>query len=50
MYSRHPEQLVLLPQAAKWLLLATAVGALAGSASAVFLLAQRSKDALGRDG
>lgn len=39
MYSRHPEQLVLFPQVAKWLLLATAVGILAGSASAVFLLA-----------
>lgn len=37
MYSRHPEQLALLPHAVKWLLLATAVGILAGSASAVFL-------------
>jgi len=39
MYSRHPEQLALLPHAAKWLLLSTLVGALAGSASALFLAA-----------
>lgn len=39
MYSKHPEQLALLPHVTKWLLLSTAVGALAGSASAVFLLA-----------
>jgi H+/Cl- antiporter ClcA len=38
MYSRYPEQLALFPQVAKWLLLAAAVGALAGSASALFLL------------
>ncbi|MBB3181194.1 H+/Cl- antiporter ClcA [Variovorax sp. Sphag1AA] len=39
MYSKHPEQLALFPHATKWLLLSTAVGALAGAASAVFLLA-----------
>ena len=38
--SRHfDEQLRLLPYMAKWLLLALAVGALAGSASAIFLFA-----------
>lgn len=39
MYSKHPEQLALFPHTLKWLLLSTAVGILAGSASAVFLLA-----------
>lgn len=39
MYSKHPEQFVLFPHVTKWLLLSTAVGALAGSASAIFLLA-----------
>lgn len=39
MYSKHPEQLALFPHTLKWLLLSTAVGTLAGSASAVFLLA-----------
>jgi H+/Cl- antiporter ClcA len=38
MYSKHPEQLSLLPHALKWLLLSAIVGALAGSASAVLLL------------
>lgn len=39
MYSKHPEQLALFPHTLKWLLLSTAVGILAGSASAVLLLA-----------
>jgi len=39
MYSRHPEQFTLLPHAARWLLLSTLVGALAGSASALLLVA-----------
>jgi H+/Cl- antiporter ClcA len=39
MHSKHPEQFALLPHVTRWLLLATAVGLLAGSASAVFLLA-----------
>jgi H+/Cl- antiporter ClcA len=39
MYSKHPEQLALLPHAAKWLVLSTLVGTLAGSSSAAFLVA-----------
>ena len=37
--SKHPEQIDLLPYMGKWLLLASAVAALAGSASAFFLFA-----------
>lgn len=37
--SKRPEQLDLLPYLGKWILLASAVAALAGSASAFFLLA-----------
>jgi H+/Cl- antiporter ClcA len=37
--SKHPEQIALLPYLGKWLLLASAVAALAGSASAFFLFA-----------
>jgi len=37
--SKHPEQITLLPYLGKWLLLASAVAALAGSASAFFLFA-----------
>jgi H+/Cl- antiporter ClcA len=39
MHFKRPESLALLPQVLKWLLLAAAVGILAGSASAAFLLA-----------
>lgn len=39
MYSNHPEQIALFPYTVRWLLLSTVVGLLAGSASAVFLLA-----------
>ena len=38
MYSKHPEQLALFPHVVKWLSLSTVVGALSGSASALFLL------------
>lgn len=38
-HKKHPEQLDLLPYVGRWLLLASAVAALAGSASAFFLLA-----------
>lgn len=37
--SKRPEQIDLLPYLGKWILLATAVAALAGSASAFFLIA-----------
>jgi H+/Cl- antiporter ClcA len=37
--SKHPEQMTLLPYLGKWWLLASAVAALAGSASAFFLFA-----------
>lgn len=37
--SKRPEQIDLLPYLGKWILLATAVAALAGSASAFFLTA-----------
>lgn len=39
MYSKRPEQLALFPHVVKWLSLSTVVGALAGTASALFLLA-----------
>ena len=38
MFSKYPEQIALLSYAVRWLLLATAVGVLSGSASAIFLL------------
>ncbi|HEY8907300.1 MAG TPA: chloride channel protein, partial [Rhodoferax sp.] len=37
--SKHPEQIALLPYLGKWILLASAVAALAGSASAFLLFA-----------
>ncbi len=37
--SKRPEQIDLLPYMGKWILLASAVAALAGSASAMLLLA-----------
>lgn len=38
-HKKHPEQLDLLPYVGRWLLLASAVAVLAGSASAIFLIA-----------
>lgn len=38
MFSKHPEQIALLPYTVRWLLLSTCVGLLSGSASALFLL------------
>ena len=45
-HKKHPEQLDLLPYVGRWLLLASAVAVLAGSASAVFLLALDQATAL----